>query len=281
VRGLVRDLRALGPELERRDAELRALMERQHGVLLDVVRLIADEEDENRRRLARVRASKAYDEPFEAKNPLVTIAIPTYANARGLLERSLPSALAQTHRNIEIVVVGDGSPPDVEQTVRKFSDRRIRFLNLERRGPYPDDPDALWYVAGTMPLNEALRVARGQWIAVLNDDDEFRPDHVERLVALARERRAEVAYGRLAMHKPDGTQEELGTFPPGLHQFGWQMGLFHEGLRFFGFSFGAEVFRIPGDWHLCRRMLRVGVRFAMTNHLVSDYYPARLWDAPS
>jgi hypothetical protein len=281
VRGLVRDLRALGPELERRDADLRALLEEQHETLLSAVRLIADDEDENRRRVARLRASKGYDEPFDAKRPLVTIPIPTYANARGLLERSLPSALAQTHENIEIVVVGDGSPPEVEEAVRSFDDRRIRFVNLERRGPYPDDPEALWCVAGTMPLNEALRIARGQWMAILNDDDEFRPDHVERLVALARERRAEVAYGRLAMHKPDGSQEELGRFPPGLHQFGWQMSVFHEGLRFFGFSFGAEVFRIPGDWHLCRRMLRVGVRFAMTDHVVSDYYPARLWNAPA
>jgi hypothetical protein len=59
------------------------------------------------------------------------------------------------------------------------------------------------------------------------------------------------------------------------------MSIFHEGLRIFGFSFGAEAFRVPGDWHLCRRMLRAGVRFAMTDHVVGDYYPARLWDGSS
>jgi hypothetical protein len=291
VRGLLRELRALGPALERRDAELhaaltatqQALGETRQEVrdLREAVRLVADEEDQNRRRLATLRASPEYALPFEAADPLVSIPIPTYRNAKGLAERSLPSALAQTHRNIEIIVVGDAAPPEVEQAVRRFADPRIRFVNLERRGPYPEDPDALWFVAGTMPLNEALRIARGQWVAILNDDDEFRPDHVERLVALARERRAEVAYGKLAMHLPDGGTEELGAFPPALHQFGWQMALFHEGLRYFGFSFGAEAFRIPGDWHLCRRMLRTGVSFAMTEQVLGDYYPARLWGGPT
>jgi hypothetical protein len=284
VRDLMRDLRALGPALERRDAELRAVLasiQDHQAMVLDGVRLLADEEDENRRRLSRLRALPSYEAPFASERPLVSIPIPTYSNARGLAERSLPTALAQTYEDLEIVVVGDGSPPEVEDAVRGFRDPRIRFVNLERRGPYPEDRDARWFVAGTMPLNEALRIARGDWIAVLNDDDEFRPDHVERLLALARERRAEVAYGRLAMHRPDGTVEEAGRFPPDIHQFAWQMSLFHEGLRYFGFSFGAQVFRIPGDWHLCRRMLRAGVRFAMTEEIVSDYYPARLWDPPN
>lgn len=102
--------------------------------------------------------------------------ITTYSNAEGLAARSLPSVLAQTHENLEVIVVGDAATPDVEAAVRSFDDPHVRLVNLTVRGPYPDDPLGLWLVAGTAPANEGLRLARGDWIAMNCDDDIFTPD---------------------------------------------------------------------------------------------------------
>lgn len=60
------------------------------------------------------------------------------------------------------------------------------------------------------------------------------------------------------------SQFELGSFPPRLGQFGWQASLFHAGLRFFEMELADSLFFSPGDWSLCRRMLRAGVRFAIS-----------------
>ncbi len=85
--------------------------------------------------------------------------IPTYDNHQLLRERAIPSVLAQTHQNFEIVVVGDAAPDEARRTVEGFDDPRITFVNLGYRGPYPADPETRWLVAGVPPYNEAVRRA--------------------------------------------------------------------------------------------------------------------------
>jgi glycosyltransferase involved in cell wall biosynthesis len=212
--------------------------------------------------------------------PLVSICIPTYTHHELLLERAIPSALAQDHPEIEVVVVGDTAPPETAEGIARLDDPRVRYENLSLRGPYPEDPRRRWYVAGTGPLNRSMALARGAWIAILNDDDALRPQHVSTLLAAAREARAEVAYGRLEQHAPDGGTELLGAFPPVNHAFGWQLALQHRALRLFEYELAAALFDEPGDWHRCRRMLRAGVRFHMVDEVVCDYYPSFLWQGP-
>jgi hypothetical protein len=130
------------------------------------------------------------------------------------------------------------------------------------------------------PRNEAVRLAQGLWIAPLDADDAFTPDHVERLLALARRERAEVAYGKLRSHLRDGTTFEVGEFPPRQGQFGWQGAIFHRDLRFMELELAASLFATPSDWSLCRRMLRAGVRFTMLDDVVADYFSSATtrWD---
>jgi cellulose synthase/poly-beta-1,6-N-acetylglucosamine synthase-like glycosyltransferase len=63
-------------------------------------------------------------------DPLVSVVVPTY-NRAYCLERTLSSALSQSHRNLEIVVVDDGSTDATEELVSTISrhDSRIRFFN--------------------------------------------------------------------------------------------------------------------------------------------------------
>jgi hypothetical protein len=242
-----------------------------------VLELLYEEEAENVRRLHELRRSASYGEAFADPQPLVSVIIPTYLNHELLLSRSIPSALGQTHREIEVVVVGDGAPDETARAIAGLDDARVRYENLTVRAPYPEDPGEFWRVAGTPPWNAAWELAKGSWIAPLNDDDAFRPDHVELLLRAAREQQCEVAYGAIAHHHPDGTTNVVNSWPPESHRFGWQAAIVHGGLGFMPMQLGSGALGVPGDWSLCRRMRRAGVRFTKLDDVVVDYHPSRLW----
>jgi hypothetical protein len=241
------------------------------------LRVLLDDGPGTRERLVALRASRDYAAAWSDPSPLVSIAIPTYVHWQTLEERAVPSVLAQTYENIEVIVVGDAAGEDVTAAMARIDDPRVRFENLTVRGPYPEDARERWYVAGSGPMNRAMELARGRWIAFLNDDDAMRPDHIEALLDEARRTSAEVVYGKLASHSPDGTSEIMGSFPPSNHGFGWQLAMHHSGLRFFEYELSAAIAGEPGDWHRARRMMLAGVRFAQIDRITVDYYPSTLW----
>lgn len=259
------------------DARLDDLADVQRRAL-EAVRVVADREPWQRERLRELRESGAYATAFEEDEPLVSIVIPTFDNYEMLRERALPSALGQTHANVEVIVVGDEAPDEARVVVESFGDERLSFYNLPMRGPYPEDAHERWLVAGVPPFNEAVRRARGLWIAPLDDDDAFHPDHVERLLAHARAERAELAYGAMRQLRPGGVHDRIGDYPPRLGQFNLQAAIYHAGLgRIFELELADAVFDDPYDWALCRRMLRAGVRVSMLDEEVVDYFPSRHW----
>jgi hypothetical protein len=245
--------------------------------IAEMLRAIADDEPETRRRLLELRASPAYDQAFETADQLVSVVIPTYRDFESLRDVALPSALAQTHRNIEVIVSGDAAPPETAEVVAACGDDRVRFQNLTLRGPYPEDTDRAWLVTGTPPYNAGVASARGTWLAPLADDDGFTPDHVELLLATAIERRLEFVYSPLRAHLSDGREVLVGEFPPRLGEFGMQGAIYHAGLSFMELNLADEVFDVPNDWSLCRRMLRAGVRMGMIDTPTVEYYPSYEW----
>jgi glycosyltransferase involved in cell wall biosynthesis len=240
-----------------------------------VIRHLYEEVSANRRRLYRLRESPEYELSFTESEPLVSFVIPTHRRFESLRDVSLPSILGQTYQNVEIVVAGDGSPPDTESVISEFDDPRIRFHNRSVRGPYPDDESLRWYMIGTPPYNDGVAVARGRWIASLGDDDAVRPEHTEVLLEAAREHRHEHCYGRHQVHYPSGETLELGSFPPTKGEFVLQASLYHSGLRFFQMEPVDYLFEEPNDWSLCRRMLLAGVRFGMVDDIVADKNESR------
>jgi hypothetical protein len=283
---LIVDLRAhverLGQEAreseEHHRQELIETLERNREEAIAILELLRDDEPETRRRLWAVRETPEYAHAYEEVEPLVTVAIPTYMNQKQLLERSLPSVLAQTYERLEVIVVGDGADSEVEQAVKRIGDPRIRYANLTHRGPYPEDPQLRWMVAGGPATNEAMRLASGSWIAPMDDDDACTLDRIELLLKAARERRLEFCYGRIRKHLPDGSIELLCEFPPRSHTIGLTCSIMHAGMSFIASELGDYLFRLVGDWARVRRMMRVGVRIGMIDDVVLDYYPGTLWN---
>jgi putative methyltransferase (TIGR04325 family) len=252
--------------------------EAQHAQLVEIMRMIHDRNHERRVRLRELRASDDYERPYSDPDPLVSVVIPTYDNHQLLRERAIPSVLAQTHQNFEIVVVGDAAPDEARAAAESFDDPRIAFFNRLYRGPYPAEPDKRWLVAGVPAYNEAVHRARGLWIAPLDDDDAFRPQHIELLLTRARNQRLELCYGRLCTHFPDGTKNTVGRFPPELSAFGVQSALYHAGLAgIFELELADAALGLPYDWAMCLRMMEADVRIGMVEEETVDYFPSTLW----
>jgi glycosyltransferase involved in cell wall biosynthesis len=239
--------------------------------------MVRDHDAAARQNLWRLRASPDYQLAFDEDEPLVSVVIATYMEWPLLRDRSLPSILAQTYEHWEVVVVGDAAPDETRRVVESFGDSRIRFVNLPYRAPKPKDAGSAWLVSGSTPWNTGVALSRGRWIGSTGDDDALRPLYLESLLKCAREKTTEVAYGLIHQCEPDSEGSVLGTFPPTFGQWGLQGSLLHGGLRFLQLEPSDWVFGVPSDWSLAERMLRIGVRFAMIEELVADYYPSTLW----
>ncbi|WP_127792773.1 glycosyltransferase family A protein [Agromyces sp. LHK192] len=101
----------------------------------------------------------------------VSVILPTYNRAR-LIERAIGSVLSQTHRELELIVVDDGSTDDTAALVEQVGDERVSFIRQENAGA----PSA---------RNRGVAAARGAWVAFQDSDDEWDPGFLESVVARA------------------------------------------------------------------------------------------------
>jgi glycosyltransferase involved in cell wall biosynthesis len=129
---------------------------------------------------------------------LVSIILPTY-NRADQVGRAIASVIAQSHSRWELIVVDDASTDDTCAVVRSFGDPRIFLVRLPFNCGSP-----------IRPRNVGLQLARGDYLAYIDDDNTWRPRHLERLLAaLAAHPGAAAAYGGKAHHLPDGRVEEI------------------------------------------------------------------------
>jgi glycosyltransferase involved in cell wall biosynthesis len=106
-----------------------------------------------------------------AKVPLVSVIVPAYRVAQ-FIAATLDSILAQTFQDFEIIVVNDGSPDseDLEKVLEPYQNR-ITYLRQENQG-----------LAGAR--NTGVRASRGIYIAPLDSDDLWHPEHLAAQLAL-------------------------------------------------------------------------------------------------
>jgi glycosyltransferase involved in cell wall biosynthesis len=123
----------------------------------------------------------------EIYKPLISVYTPTYNRNKLLRERALRSVLNQTYKDWEYIVVHDGKEDhDLGEILDSYDDRRIRYYSIERKADNHNyDTEAQWLLGGTYPSNFALDKVKGEWIARLDDDDIWTPDHLERSLEFA------------------------------------------------------------------------------------------------
>lgn len=111
-------------------------------------------------------------ETNEPAKELVSVIVPAY-NAERWIASTLASALAQTYRNLEVIVVDDGSTDGTHSVVETFAacDPRLRLLRQTNAGPVG-------------ARNAGIAASRGTFIAPLDADDLWHPEKIAKQVAL-------------------------------------------------------------------------------------------------
>lgn len=106
---------------------------------------------------------------------LVSVIIPTYKRCDTLV-RAIESVINQTYKNIEIIVVNDNTPNDefslrLYDEIKKITDERLIFVEQEK------------HINGAAARNCGIKIAKGEYLAFLDDDDYWMPQKIEHHLA--------------------------------------------------------------------------------------------------
>lgn len=214
----------------------------------------------------RRRPTKAGVKNNSSHRPRVSVIIPTYNRSR-LLQLAVESAFAQTYREVEVIVVDDGSTDDTAEAMARY-DGRFIYLRQANQG-----------VAAAR--NAGIQAASGDYLTCLDDDDLILPDKIERQVQLLASQ-PEIGLVHCRFYRADESGEYLdkvGLLPEGevlgrlvRSNFVWasapliprhcfdQVGLFDE-----------ETPSITADWDMWLRIARAGYRFACVQEPLGVY----------
>ena len=200
---------------------------------------------------------------------IVSIIIPAW-NAERYVKEAVESALAQTHPNCEVIVVDDGSTDGTKTVLEPYiRDKRIVYIHQANKG-----------LAGAR--NTGIRAARGEYIALLDSDDTFKPEKVAKQVR-ALEEHAEygVCYSDL-MHFTDSEPREFfhhrytylsgNLFEPLLHkQFINPLTVIARKAVFERSGYFDETLRRSEDWDLWLRWAHAGITFLYLDEPLAYY----------
>ena len=148
------------------------------------------------------------EEVIGSRQAAVSVVMPAY-NAEKTIAASIESVLNQSYQNFEIIIIDDGSADQTLQIAMEYRmrDPRIRVLrNMRNFGV-------------AIARNHGIREAQGKYIALLDSDDVWKPDKLERQMKLAREENAEIVYCSYDFVDEDGNSMKRPFIVPGRTDF--------------------------------------------------------------
>ena len=130
------------------------------------------------------------DDARSGPPPTISVVIATY-NRTHTLRHAVQSVCNSSFSDWELIVVGDGCTDDSAECVASFNDPRIRFVNL---------PGHTGDQSG--PNNHGIALSRGKYVAFLNHDDIYLPDHLAACVAELERSGADLVWVPCAVARP-------------------------------------------------------------------------------
>ena len=112
--------------------------------------------------------------------PLVSVIIPAYNHER-FVGAAVESVLSQTCADLELIVIDDGSRDRTGEVVQSYTDPRLSYYHQENQDAFNT-------------INRGLGLARGEYTAILNSDDVYALDRLQRLVEYRNETGAECLF---------------------------------------------------------------------------------------
>ena len=114
--------------------------------------------------------------------PKISIVTSTYGRP-DLIKRCIESVQSQSFQDYEHIIVQDGQDKETNKSVESYSDPKIKYFEIEHFGNH------------SKPKNEGIRKATGEYICFLDDDVEFRPDHLAILLKEIETYGVDIVYG--------------------------------------------------------------------------------------
>jgi len=138
------------------------------------------------------------------KEPLVSVIIPCY-NSSNTIKRALDSVIKQSYNNLEIIIIDDGSK-DVDKTeevINSFNDKRIIFIKHKKNKN------------GAATRNSGIKIAKGEYMAFLDSDDEWHTNHIDETLSLALKNNYDLIYSQALVktNNPDIVMPINGIAP--------------------------------------------------------------------
>lgn len=207
------------------------------------------------------------EETSERRN-MISVIISTYQRP-DRLKKAIKSVLSQSYQDFEIIVVDDRSKDTTKAVIEAFGDPRIHFIELSRH-----------FGCDTKPKNEGIKASKGEYIAFLDDDNEYRPDHLAILLKeITQNDKLDIVYGdRWLVDETNRISPQLGIArdhdPVFLMQRNYidtsdalvkRQALFDIG----GFD---ERYKKYIDWNLWVRMDKYGKRFKHVSMILTNYH---------
>jgi glycosyltransferase involved in cell wall biosynthesis len=204
---------------------------------------------------------------------LVSIIVPTY-DSRKYIGEALDDVALQTHRNWELIVVEDASPESVLDFIQAFQRRvpnnRVVFHRKATNS------------GASSTRNVAMTLAKGKFIAFLDSDDRWLPNHLKRKIEFLNDTPADIAYSAVDMFDHDTgrslydwgpDQQELEFFPDSLfiRNFIQPSGvvLRRDVIDDIG-NFDESIFLVE-DYDLWLRAIRSGKKFVYDPSITTRY----------
>lgn len=129
----------------------------------------------------------------------VSVIIPTYKRKDLYLKRAIDSVLNQTHKNIEVVVVDDNASEDLQDyrsrsndLINKYNDSRITYIQNKKN------------LGGSLARNEGIKIASGNYITFLDDDDEYLSDKVKNQLSFMLKNDFDMTFTNLKLCNDEG-----------------------------------------------------------------------------
>ncbi len=203
----------------------------------------------------------------------VSIIMAAY-NRSNVLRYAVQSILRSTFSDWELLVIGDACTDDTEEVVASFHDPRISFYNM---------PENCGEQTG--PNNEGLRRAQGEYVAYLNQDDMWLPEHLQTLVDTIEQHHADGAFGAGAVFLKENEIQLNGVIRGDVYS-PWEgaavvgsLWLIKRAvlLEIGGWRFSKDIV-IPPSQDVLLRLWKKGKRLVSTSRITAvlihaGYYP--------
>lgn len=191
--------------------------------------------------------------------PLASVVTPTWQRHDLLTGRCIPSVQAQDYPAVEHVIVSDGPDPELAAHPA-LSAPGIRFEELPEH-----DHSVGW---GHRARLRGIEMAKGDFIAYLDDDNAYRPSHLSQVIAAMERDGADFGYA-VALFHGRGPDYPVGSAPPVLGQVDTSLIVHRRELLE---KATWEDPRPALDWYLVEKWLAAGASYAFVPVVTLDYH---------